>query len=258
MRKLNFKIFFRFFCLYFLVLLVIDLHGQDDSSQRILFVGNSYTYFWNLPQHVSSMAESQGMALVTTQSTAGGSHWGHHWRGERELETIRVLREGDYDAVVLQNHSMSTINRADSMMIFGKKLAEIIDSVGAKIFIYETWAREWDPYMLNSITVKYEELANEINAEVIPVGRTWKRALELRPGLPLYDDDGSHPSPLGTYLTACVFYTFLTSEDPVGLPNRLITKDGNGEKTYINIQSQQNAIFCQKVAREVVLMAIKE
>lgn len=239
---------------FFVLLIGNSAVGQEDLPKRVLFVGNSYTYFWNLPHHVNLMAESQGIKIETIQSTAGGSHWGHHWRGERELETIRILREGNYDAVVLQNHSMSTIHRVDSVMIYGQKLAEIIDSIGAQIYLFETWSREWDPYMLKTISEKYIELGEKINAKVIPVGRAWKKALELRPGIPLYDDDGSHPSPLGTYLSACVFYNVFTGKDPVGLPHRLLSKDINGEKTYINIQSEQNAIFCQKVAREVSSM----
>ena len=68
----------------------------------------------------------------------------------------------------------------------------------------------------------------------------------------LFDPDGSHPSPLGTYLNACVFFNILTGESPVGLPNRLITTDKDGEKLYLTIQSKEEAAICQKVAEQVV------
>ena len=51
---------------------------------------------------------------------------------------------------------------------------------------------------------------------VAPVGRAWERALR-DPAMTLHDPDGSHPSPAGTYLAACVLYATLTGESPVGL-----------------------------------------
>ncbi len=77
-------------------------------------------------------------------------------------------------------------------------------------------------------------------------------ARQLRPGFPLYEEDRSHPSALGTYLTACVFYGIFTNQSPVGLPQRLTAFDKDGEKIYLTIQSKENALFCQKVAEEII------
>ena len=60
------------------------------------------------------------------------------------------------------------------------------------------------------------------------------------------------PSSLGTYLTACVFYGILTGQSPIGLPHRLESEDAYGEHLYLNIQSTENALFCQKVADEII------
>ena len=78
------------------------------------------------------------------------------------------------------------------------------------------------------------------------------RARELRPDLNLYDPDQSHPSPTGTYLSACVFFGVLTGKSPVGLPDRLITMDKDGETLYLNILPPQDAKFCQEVAAEIL------
>ena len=226
--------------------------AQKESNQKILFVGNSYTYFWNLPQHVAAMAESQKVDLTTQQSTAGGASLGHHWRGERGLETINKIKDGKFDAVILQDHSRRSIDHPDSLMLFGKQFGDLIKRSGAQPYLYMTWAREWDPYMQATITKKYIELAEKINARIVPVGPAWQRARALRPQLNLYDEDGSHPNPTGTYLSACVFYGVLTNQTPVGLPFRLISKDMHGEKLYLNIIPKEDALFCQKVAEEII------
>lgn len=239
--------------LFFLILSsVANLFGQNTSPKKVLFIGNSYTYFWNLPQTVQAMAAEKEIDLTTRQSTSGGVHWGHHWRGERNLKTVSLIEEGDFDALVLQNHSMSALNRVDSMFHFAQLFNDLAGKKDAQIYLYMTWAREWDPYMQKTIKEQYTKLAEKIHAQIVPVGPAWERARQLRPGFPLYDEDSSHPSPLGTYLTACVFYGVLTGQTPVGLPQRLISTDTDGQKIYLTIQSTENALFCQKVAEEII------
>jgi hypothetical protein len=214
-------------------------------------VGNSYTYFWNLPQQLNAMAEAKNVPLKAYQSTAGGTNLGQHWRGEKNLRSKEIIQEKTFDAIIIQDHSMRSIEAPDSLMYFGKKITALIRSRGAQPYLYMTWARIWDPYMQDPIQQAYEALGKETGAQVVPVGLAWQKARQLRPDLDLYDPDGSHPSPLGTYLTACVFFSSLTGESPVGLPNRLITTDKDGEKLYLNIQLEEDALFCQKVAEDI-------
>jgi len=233
-------------------LMSFNLLAQKEIPERILFVGNSYTYFWNLPQTVELMIEEDNVDVDIDHSTAGGSNWAQHWRGEKDLKTKSRIKNGDYDIVILQNHSMSTINRVDSLMLFGNKLDNLIENSGAETYLYMTWARDYNPYMQDIINKGYAELAEDIDAVLVPVGPAFKRAQKLRPEIALYHFDGSHQSTLGTYLAACVFYGKLTGQSPVGLPHRLITKDQNGELLYLTIQAPNDALFCQKVAEDVL------
>lgn len=229
----------------FLAICIIatGLQISAQTPKKVLFVGNSYTYFWNLPQNVALMAESRNIEMTTRQSTVGGANLGQHWRYEKELKSRDIIQEGDFDAIIIQDHSKRAIEHPDSLMYFGKKFGDLIKSKNAQPYVYMTWAREWDPYMQQPIMDKYTELAEKINAKIVPVGLAWQRSKKLRPELNLYDPDGSHPSTVGTYLSACVFFGVLTNQSPVGLPHRLISEDKDGEKLYINIQSENDALF---------------
>lgn len=238
-------------CLLFATFLYSAGQAQQ-TPEKVLFVGNSYTYFWNLPQHVALMAESKNIKMSTRQSTAGGANLGQHWRGEKELNSVSIIKEGAFDAIILQDHSMRAIQHPDSLLYFGTLMAQLIKEKHARPYVYMTWAREWDPFMQKTITEQYQKLAEKIHAEVVPVGLAWERSRQLRPDLNLYDPDGSHPSTIGTYLSACVFFGILTHQSPVGLDHRLISKDINGEKLYVNIQSKEDALFLQKVAASVI------
>ena len=103
-------------------------YSQESSEIKVLFLGNSYTYFFNLPQTVSLMAEAQGADLVTRQSTAGGATWQEHWEGAKSLKSREIISEGNWDYVVLQNHSMSAFNRGEEFMDYGKRFADRVRS----------------------------------------------------------------------------------------------------------------------------------
>lgn len=234
-------------------LISFSVISQEKEPATVLFIGNSYTYFWNLPQQVEVLGTSKGHSFSTKQSTSGGRNLGNHWKGERKMRSRELITEGDYNFVILQNHSMRALTAPDSMLFYGKKFVELAKKNGSTTLIYSTWSREWDPFMVDKIQQIDQQLAEESGATLVPVGRAWQLARQLRPSIDIYADDGSHPSALGSYLTACMFYGVLTRESPVGLTNRIQTIDAKGEKLYLNIQSSENALFCQKVAHQVLL-----
>ena len=253
---MQYKIFIAeiIFCLFSLSGNVFS--QQNDGSKRILFVGNSYTYQWNLPQQVAAMSRETGDDLYVRQSTAGGVTWGQHWRGEKGLTTREKIKSGNYDIVVLQNHSMRTIMAPDSMMIYGKLLAQEIRQSGAEPMLYMTWARVWNPLMIDTIERGYQEVGQEINALVVPVGKMWQEVRLQRPELVLHQPDGSHQTPTGMYIAACAFYSALTGKTPIGLSPRNFMEDANGERVYLNIQSANDAQYLQEVVKKYMLEVV--
>lgn len=242
----------KFIFLFLILLVQAHLTGQTKSSKKILFIGNSYTYFWNLPQTVHVMSSKDSVVLETRQSTVGGVNLGQHWNSDNNLKSRDIIEQNNFDIIVIQDHSLQAINKPDSLHYYGKLFNDLIKSKGAKTYLYMTWAREKEPLMQTQIASEYTKLANEINATLVPVGLAWEKARNLKPDIDLFDEDGSHPSTMGTYLNACVFYKVLSGKNPVGLPHRILTTDKHGEKLYLNIQSEENALFLQKIANEVV------
>lgn len=223
-----------------------------DDTLRVLFVGNSYTYFWNLPQTVEAMAAEAGFPLIARQSTAGGANWQEHWDGEKNLVSRSRITEGSWDIVILQNHSLSTLRRAEAFTEYGNKFINLVRENGAEPLLYLTWAREFNPLMQDQVTSGYQALGKSADVPVVAVGEVWEKVRNLRPDLKLYDPDGSHPSSTGTYLIACVFYRALTGNAASDLPKRITTTDRNGEKLYLHILSEGDARFLQQAADKMV------
>ena len=82
----------------------------QQKELKVLFVGNSYTYGYNLPHIVSIISEETSTLLITRKSVIGGASLKEHWKGGRELRTRSMIAEGNYDVVVLQDFSMSAMN----------------------------------------------------------------------------------------------------------------------------------------------------
>jgi hypothetical protein len=64
--------------------------------------------------------------------------------------------------------------------------------------------------------------------------------------------DGSHPSQLGTYLTACVFVATILGELPSEIPNVISTFDIYNESVILMDIDKLDVVFCQKIVEEIL------
>lgn len=191
-----------------------ETEKRDDSANtplKVLFIGNSYTYYNNMPTTLAAMSAAPGQTrrIEVTEVTKGGATL-------EKMGSLRTtqhtLSEGHWDYVVLQEQSLLPIREPERMHRAVKQLDADIRKAGAKTVLYLTWARQSQPDTQPAFDRAYSTLAQEIKATLAPVGRAWQAASKLAPNLPLYAADGSHPSPTGSYLAACVLYLALLSE----------------------------------------------
>jgi len=186
------------------------------QASRILFIGNSFTFRNDLPGLITTLAASRTPphTLATQMIVAGGASLRQHWNGGTALEAVQ---QGAWDTVVLQEQSTLPMKNATRFHENVRLFHEEITQSGARTLLYLTWARQQSPETQEALTQAYLTIATELNAGVAPVGIAWQQALKENPALPLYDKDGSHPSPLGSYLAACVFYATLFDASPAGI-----------------------------------------
>jgi len=74
-----------------------------------------------------------------------------------------------------------------------------------------------DAAMQAAITQGYRSLGAALGVAVAPAGEAWQTVLRANPTIVLWQADGSHPSPAGTYLAACVLYARIFDASPVGV-----------------------------------------
>lgn len=200
-------------------------HAAERATHRVLFIGNSYTRFNNLPRMVQRLSRSapSGPVLVTNREARGGFDLRMHWRDRR---VRRRIASGRYEAVVLQGHSLEPLSEPDEMAAYAHRFAQQATRSGARLVLFQTWARApksreyrrlglgGHDEMLARVDSFYSRLGRELHAPVAPVGRAWRRAHEAFPDLRLYRRDGTHPTLSGSYLAAAVLYGTLAGVDP--------------------------------------------
>lgn len=243
--------------LFTLLLLPAILFSQEGQSDKILFVGNSFTYFWNMPQMVEAMAKDQNVKLETFQSTVGGSTLEQHWKEENNTETRQLLKNENWDYVVLHDYSSSTIDAPERFKTYATKLIELIKEKGAKPLLYMTWAYNSNPLMQETITSSYLELGKETNVNVVPVGIIFMQAQKTRPDLKMYFDE-KHPSLAGSYLIALIYYKYLTGNSVKDIPNRLTTTDSEGNKLYLCFILPKTGSFLRQLVEEFDMKSFKK
>jgi lysophospholipase L1-like esterase len=74
--------------------------------------------------------------------------------------------------------------------------------------------------MQAQITQAYRAIGEELHAPVAPVGDAWAIVAAERPEIPLWQNDGSHPTEQGTFLAANVLVATVFHEVPLGLGTR--------------------------------------
>jgi hypothetical protein len=142
-----------------------------------------------------------------------------------------TIAAGRWDYVVLQEQSMMPVADPQRTLEFGGRLDRAARVADARTIFFETWARAGNPAMQEGLSATYAELARRAapaadggpGGIVAPVGDAWRRALAQ--AATLHTADGSHPTPAGTYLAACVFYAVIHGESPVGLTGRFAGLD---------------------------------
>jgi hypothetical protein len=235
-----------------LIVLIFALNGRSQpapNTKHILFLGNSYTYVNSLPQILKDFAASAGDTVIFDQNALGSYTLQLHWA---DATTQAKIQQGGWDFVVLQEQSQIPsfpIDEVDSLCFpYAKKLDSIINIYNpcAETVFYMTWGRKngdasncsvWPPvctyYGMDSLLyLRYLMMADSNNAIVSPVGAAWHYVRDNYPLIELYQTDESHPSPSGSYLAACCFYSVIYRKNP----EAVIYTNGLDSSTAANLR----------------------
>ena len=250
--------------LHLLPLILSTAHGDQLT---VLFLGNSHTYFNDLPGLIAGLAASAGDTLISEQSTPGGCTLAYPPNAHLYNDvSVGLIEAGGWDYLVLQEQSQIPVIPyiRDNFMYPGSVTLDSINTANTPCCLttfFMTWG--WrdggqhtiggysspvfeDYYeMQDSVQTAYMRIADSLRAPVAPAGVAWRNAMNSGYPLSLHAPDGYHPSLSGSYLAACVFYAALFQKSPLGL-------------AFNGGLSEENADWLQAVADTTVLNHLDE
>jgi len=195
--------------------------AQASAAYRLLFIGNSYTRFNQMPFIVEHALESlpQPMNVQVAMIAHPGWTLHRHWDAPRTRQQIET---GRFSHVVLQGHSLAALEHPDALRHAVHQFHDVIQHTGARTVLYETWARQpgapdeaaTPQEMRTRVATAYGSLAMELHALLAPAGAAFELANHALPALSLQRSDGSHPTPEGSYLAAITIASAVSGCDP--------------------------------------------
>jgi hypothetical protein len=202
----------------------IEQARRGGEGLRVLFVGNSFTFGNSMPELVDELlsdAEVRPVHVVEYAAPMWSLRKAADDYGLRDL-----LRDVEWDAVVLQDASwlasLPKHVRDEEMYPHLHELVTEVRASGARPILFMTWGYERGDGEVPGDTFRamearlekgYAEQAARLSLASAPVGRAWAEAVDGRPWLELWKDDGEHPARAGSYLAACVFSAVIASAD---------------------------------------------
>ena len=199
------------------------VYPDDVDVMNILFLGNSHTYYNDVPGIVEGLGKANGMAINCTSFTEGGATI-NSLILKYKTKIIEELNSTNYDYIIIQEQSTSNFRNYESFLTSAKEILKIAD--GVEVRLYQTWAYEEGSQLLNDYGLTHDEMYQNIvdsyhnvsaitGIKINPVGDVFEAFINQYPDIKLYTD-GNHANRAGSYLSACVHYFSLFQESVVG------------------------------------------
>ena len=194
---------------------------------KILFIGNSHTYFNDMPAMVAALFKAQlGKEVHVTMLTYPGGEL--RWHADQPQTKFNILC-GGYDYVVLQQ-ATHPFDGEEALIRQAKPILAWVREAKATPVAYMTWAAKDTPADQAELDAAFSHLAEKEGMLLAPAGRVWKAVWEGAPETELYWKDGHHASPLGSAIAAASIFHAITGAALPGADAPYWTEAGGDEK----------------------------
>ncbi len=174
---------------------------RAENALNLLFIGNSHTYYNDMPLMVQHRANDAGYTCDVTRVTGNG--WSLQQHTEDPYLSSTILN-GDYDYVILQER-VNPMD-AEAFLNAARTLNGYIRRTDAVPIIFGCWSKEMEPDKQAELNDANRRVANDIDALLAPVGETWWDYKKAHPEVDLYADDGVHASKAGSDYAAGIIW----------------------------------------------------
>ena len=238
---------------YFSIFIILLSFQISFSQEKVLFVGNSMTYYNDMPNLFQEIANHKGKNVEAQYYAPGGTGFVNHYV---DNNVYNLFKNNIWDVVVLQpgtGESAGASWPVNTTIERGEKLIDSIKKYSpcAKIFLYEipygikatNNIPDYNDYQSIQTKIKdsITKMANALEIPFVPAGESARMHLTNQQDLLLHNNyNDVHPNLNGSYLVACSMFAAIYQEE-VSMSN------------YLGGITQTNATYFQDIADQVVL-----
>ncbi len=201
---------------------------DKSKTYKILFIGNSYTYYNNMPaRYFGELMKAAGYKVKIMSLTKGGWTLSGSANSQDELgkQVDMALTHQKFDFVILQEQSMTPAVNMGSFYGGVRRLNKKIRESGGIPVLYATWGRKQGSGDLTAtgltaetmtwkLAAAYEHMGQTHDIPVAHVGLAFWDIVQNDRRITLHDPDMSHPNAAGSYLAALTIFARITGIDP--------------------------------------------
>jgi hypothetical protein len=209
---------------------------------KILFIGNSHTYFNDMPYMFAELMRASGTEVEITMLTRGGQTIKGHIANEQTRFNILY---GNYDYVILQENT----SKFPDAKTYTDDVSVILGwckKAGVPLGLYMNFEAPKDTPSLEYLRNGVLSAAETLSLPVARVGEAFAKAKEELPHLYLYHTDHHHANAFGSYLIALTVAHGIFGADVFGLPS-VISYKGD---TLVSLSSDDASVL-QKIAQSL-------
>lgn len=241
--------------LLFFLLVSTTLYSLDEDNESIvsvLFIGNSLTYYNNLPGMLENLAIQNNNSILVDRKTVPGASLLALLNNQSVIDKIN---EKTWDYIILQSNDITAFPdmyhyEINTLTSFKNIITNNCENT--KIIYPMLWGFRNGIYVPgDEVFYTYEEyfekiyvgtlyIADQLDLLIAPIGLAWKQVREENPAIELFAADNCHPALKGSYIGACVYFSVIFQESSVGL-------------NYYNSIPESEALLMQNISSNVVL-----
>jgi hypothetical protein len=210
-----------------------DTMLSKDRTYNVLFIGNSYTFYNDMPTaYFEPMVKLCGYDVRVTTITKGAytlEKFADPSDPYGQMVNTALSAEGSFGFVILQEQSARPAIDPEAFYAAVRNLNERIRAIGAKPVLYATWGRQTgsdtltkydmtNESMTYRLAAAYSAIGQELDIPVLHAGLAFYWVNSGDNHIDLYNADKSHPSVAGSYLAAMTLVCGIWGIDPVTAP----------------------------------------
>lgn len=185
---------------------------------KVLFLGNSHTYYNDMPQIFAEMCRERGKDVEVVMQAHPGVTYGWHLKQHTELRF--ALIHGGFDYIVMQQAAHSPCPAKEETIADAKQIIAMARENGVVPIQTMPWAEKRDPAHQEEMYDIYRTLNKETGVKLTVAGNVFEEVFCHYPEIDMYWRDGEHASPYGSYTVALAAYAAIFGESVVGMsPN---------------------------------------